>query len=73
MSKKNDQAIDHSLFPFDIYDGQEPFESHVIVTELKREPFGHERIIGIVPIHSKYRPNLQLTESANKPEEKHVK
>jgi len=50
MSKK-DQAVEHSLFSFYLYDGQGPFKSHCIVIALKRQPFGQKRIIGTVLTH----------------------
>ncbi len=51
LCQKKDQAVDHSLFSFYIYDGQGPFKSHCIVIALKRQPFGQKRIIGTVLTH----------------------
>ncbi len=71
ISKENKAK---SFLSFEVHYGvQTAFHSHCFVSELKWEPCKQNLINGTVLIHWKYRPNSQLTESVNKPEEEHVK
>ncbi len=55
-----------------IYGGQETSTSHCIFIKLYRKPLGHESVVS-VPLHWKYRPNLQFIGSAYKPGAGHEK